>query len=65
MATTSRNLVGTRVQIKAGTRVRDIQTDIVSTRARDSIVTVRKQEVARGGKTRIYWKSSNYQSALI
>jgi len=58
------NYVGRTLTIAAGTRVRRIGT--TSKRKTDSIVTIRRQEKARGGKTRVFWKSNGLAaSALI
>jgi Tfp pilus assembly major pilin PilA len=60
----TKTLVGKTVTIKAGTRV--TVCGIATKRERDSQVTVRAEEAARDGKTRIFWKSCGYTaSALI
>lgn len=61
---TTTKIVGKAITIKAGTIVARAGTR--SKRTADSIVTVRKAEIARGGKTRVYWKSHGViASALI
>lgn len=60
----ARSLVGSRVYVPAGTRVKRQGT--TTTRQSGTMVTVRATELARGGKTRITWKSNGYNaSALI
>jgi plasmid replication initiation protein len=53
-----KSYVGKKITIKAGTKV--TQFNFTSKRAGDSIVTVRKEEAAGKGKTRVYWKSNGY-----
>lgn len=59
------NYVGKQVTIKAGTYV--VRSGkLVSIRKAPSTVTVIRQETAKGGKTRVYWKSHGvYVSALV
>ena len=59
-----KSYIGKPLTIKAGTIVTRLGQR--SKRSIDSTVTVRNQETARGGKTRVFWKSHGYiASALI
>lgn len=58
-----RNLVGRSLKIKAGTKVSRLGR--TTTRAVDTIVTVRGQEPARNGKTRVFWKSNGYKASTL
>lgn len=59
-----KSYIGKPITIKAGTIVTRLGQR--SKRAIDSQVTVRNQEAARNGKTRVFWKSHGYiASALI
>lgn len=59
------NYVGKQVTIKAGARViRDGK--LVAIRKSPSTVTVLRQEEAKGGKTRVFWKSNGVRvSSLV
>lgn len=55
---------GKTIKVRAGTFVK--REGKVTKRQRDAFVTVQRTEPARGGKTRIYWKSHGVAaSALI
>lgn len=57
----SKNLVGKTITIKPGTRVsRDGAT---TTRKVATKVTVLRTETAKGGKTRVYWKSNGLRAS--
>ncbi len=59
-----KSYIGKPITIKAGTVVTRLGQR--SKRSIDSQVTVRNQETARNGKTRVFWKSHGYiASALI
>jgi hypothetical protein len=61
---TPTTVIGKAITIKAGTIV--ARAGQRAKRSADSIVTVRKAEAARNGKTRIFWKSHGIiASALI
>lgn len=64
-----KNIVGSKVTIKAGARVRSEVAGITAAtviRTSPSTVTVKHAEKARDGKTRVYWKSNGYMvSSLI
>ena len=59
----ARNYVGRSLKIKAGTKVSRLGR--TSTRDIDTVVTVRGQEPARNGKTRVFWKSNGYKASTI
>lgn len=57
-------VIGKSITLKAGTFVTRFGQR--QRRSTDSIITVRRAEPARNGKTRIFWKSHGYiASALI
>lgn len=59
-----KSYIGTPLTIKAGTIVTRLGSR--AKRTIDSTVTIRNQESARNGKTRVFWKSHGYiASALI
>lgn len=59
-----KSYIGKPITIKAGTIVTRLGQR--SKRSIDSTVTIRNQEAARNGKTRVFWKSHGYiASALI
>ena len=59
-----KSYIGKPITIKAGTIVTRLGQR--QKRSVDSTVTIRNQEAARNGKTRVYWKSHGYiASALI
>lgn len=59
----AKNYVGKNLKIKAGTKVSRAGT--TSKRSVDTIVTVRAQEAARNGKTRVYWKSHGLKASTL
>jgi hypothetical protein len=59
----AKTIVGKSITIKAGTKVR-VQGSTVA-RTRDTKVTIRATEVAKNGKTRIFWKSNGYQASTL
>jgi hypothetical protein len=59
----TKSLVGKRITIKAGTKVRTQGTTL--TRTRDTEVTVRATEDARNNKIRIFWKSNGYEASAL
>lgn len=59
-----KNLVGKSIKIKAGTKT--TRAGRTATRQVSTVVTVRRQEAAKNGKTRVFWKSHGViASALI
>ena len=58
-----RNLVGRSLKIKAGTKVSRLGR--TTTRSTDTVVTIRGQEPARNGKTRVFWKSHGYKASTL
>lgn len=55
---------GSSVFIPAGKQI--IRNGTPSRQTRGSVVTIRNTAPARGGKTRVYWKSMGYtNSALV
>lgn len=63
MTTKTKSYVGKKVKIAAGTRVQ--RAGRTYTREIDTVVTVRAQEAARGGKTRIVWKSNGLRASTL
>lgn len=63
------SLIGSKVTIQAGARVRSEVAGIAAAttiRTNKSTVTVKHAEKARHGKTRVYWISNGYMvSSLI
>lgn len=60
----AKNYIGKTLKIKAGTKV--ARAGRTTTRSVDTTIRVRDQEVTRGGKVRVYWKSNGLKaSALI
>lgn len=58
-----KNYVGKAVQIKAGMKVSRLGR--TTTRKADTVVTIRAQEPARNGKTRLIWKSNGYKASTL
>lgn len=59
-----KSYIGKPITIKAGTIVTRLGQR--QKRTTDSTVTIRNQEAARNGRTRVFWKSHGYiASALI
>lgn len=63
MSNTTVVTTGSKVTIPAGTRV----SRRGSTARRDfsTVVTVRKVEKTRAGRTKVYWKSHGYRASAI
>jgi hypothetical protein len=59
----AKNYVGKSLTIKAGTKVSRLGS--TSKRDVDTVVTIRGQEPARGGKTRVFWKSHGYRASTL
>ena len=57
----AKNYVGKSLTIKGGTKV--TRAGRTTTRKSSSVVTIRAQEVARSGKTRVFWKSHGVQAS--
>lgn len=51
----AKNYVGKSLKIKEGMKV--TRAGRTSARKVETIVTIRRQEAARNGKTRVFWKS--------
>ncbi|TFH08563.1 MAG: hypothetical protein E4H14_06210 [Candidatus Thorarchaeota archaeon] len=58
-----KNYVGKTLKIKEGTRV--TRAGRTSARKTESLVTVRSQELARGGKIRVSWKSHGVTASTL
>lgn len=54
---------GQTVQIRAGKQI--IRDGVPTRQLRDSVVTVRNTAPARGGKTRVFWKSNGYTASAL
>lgn len=68
MSSSVHGMIGKKVTIKAGSRVRqdvDGVSATTSIRTKPSVVTVKHAEKARHGKTRIYWKSNGYMVSTL
>lgn len=63
MATKAKSYVGKKLKIAAGTKVS--RAGRTYTRDVETTVTVRAQEVARNGKTRIVWKSNGLKASTL
>jgi hypothetical protein len=59
----AKNYVGKTLKIKEGTKVSRLGR--TTTRKVATVVTIRGQEPARGGKTRIFWKSNGYKASTL
>lgn len=60
---TTKSYVGQQLTIAPGTKVR--RQGSTATRTRETTVTIRKQEPARNGKTRVFWKSLGYAASAL
>jgi len=59
----TRSFVGRQIVIPAGTKVNRL--GVTAKRTSESVVTVRRTEQTRTGKTRIFWKSCGYPASTV
>lgn len=59
----AKNYVGKTLKIKEGTKVSRLGR--TTARKVETLVTIRAQEAARNGKTRVYWKSNGYKASTL